>query len=91
MARSGGALEPPSAGRWEVGLAQRWRRLGDGVPYRGMHDPTDVVAGALLGTGWLAVTVGGVRLGVRHHELRAEAARENLENPARWWPRPRHG
>jgi hypothetical protein len=50
-----------------------------------------VVAGALLGTGWLAVTVGGIRLGVRHHEYGAETAGENLENPARWWPPPRHG
>jgi membrane-associated phospholipid phosphatase len=32
MARSGGPLEPPSGGRWEVGLAWRWRRLRDGVP-----------------------------------------------------------
>jgi hypothetical protein len=85
MARSGGPLEPPSGGRWEVGLAWRWRRLGDGL------HPTDVLAGALLGTGWLVVTVGGIRLGVRHHELRAETARENPENLARWWPRPRHG
>ena len=91
MARSGGPLEPPSAGRWEVGLAWRWRRLRDGVPYRGMHDATDVVAGALLGTGWRAVTVGGVRLSGRHHELWAETPGENPENPARWWPLPRHG
>jgi hypothetical protein len=56
-----------------------------------MHDPTDVFAGALLGAGWLAVTVGGVHPGVRHHELRAETSGENLENPARWWPLPRHG
>jgi hypothetical protein len=56
-----------------------------------MHDPTDVFAGAVLGTGWRAVTVGGVHPGVRHHELRAETPRENLENPARWWPLPRHG
>jgi len=59
--------------------------------YRGMHYPTDVLAGALLGTGWLAVTVGGIRLGVRHHELRAETAGENPQNPARRWPLPRHG
>ncbi|MDP9209814.1 MAG: hypothetical protein M3O65_15270 [Actinomycetota bacterium] len=56
-----------------------------------MHDPTDVLAGALLGTGWRAVTVGGIHLGVRHHELRAETPREHPENPARWWPLPRHG
>ena len=91
MARSGGPLEPPSGGRWEVGLAWRRRRLGDGVPYRSMQLSTDVVAGALLGTGWLAVTVGGIRLGVRHHEYGAETAGENLENPARRWPLPRHG
>ena len=59
--------------------------------YRGMHYPTDVLAGALLGTGWLAVTVRGIRLGVRHHELRAETAGGNPENPARRWPLPRHG
>jgi hypothetical protein len=45
-------------------------------------------AGALLGTGWLVVTMGGIHLGVRHHELRAETPREN---PARWWPPRRHG
>jgi membrane-associated phospholipid phosphatase len=59
--------------------------------YRGMHYPTDVLAGALLGTGWLAVTVGGIRLGVRHHELRAETAWANPQIPARRWPLPRHG
>jgi hypothetical protein len=37
MARSGGPLEPPSGGQWEVGLAWRWRRLRDGVPYRSMR------------------------------------------------------
>ena len=88
MARSGGPLEPPSSGQWEVGPARRWRRLRDGLPNQSMHDPTDVLAGALLGTGWRAVTVGGIHLGVRHHELRAETPREN---PARWWPLPRHG
>jgi len=91
MARSGGPLEPPSGGRWEVGLAWRWRQLRDEVPYRSMHDPTDVFAGVLLGTGWRAVTVGGIHPGVRHHELRAETSGENLEHPARWWPLPRHG
>jgi membrane-associated phospholipid phosphatase len=59
--------------------------------YRGMHDSTDVLAGAMLGTGWLAGTTRGVRLGVRHHELRAETVGANPENPARWWPLPRHG
>ena len=58
---------------------------------RGMHDPTDVLAGVQVGTGWLTVTVCGIRLGVRHHELRAETAGENPENPARRWPLPRHG
>jgi membrane-associated phospholipid phosphatase len=53
-----------------------------------MHYPTDVLAGMLVGTGWLAVTVRGIRLGVCHHELRAETAGEN---PARRWPLPRHG
>jgi hypothetical protein len=88
MARSGGPLEPPSAGQWEVGLAWRRRRLRHEVPYQSMHDPTAVLAGVLLGTGWRAVTVGGIHPGVRHHELRAETPREN---PARRWPRPRHG
>lgn len=59
--------------------------------YRGMHYPTDVLAGALLGAGWLAVTVRGIRLGVRHHELRAEAAEKNPERPARRRSLPRHG
>jgi undecaprenyl-diphosphatase len=59
--------------------------------YRGMHDPTDVLAGVLVGTGWLAVTVCGIGLGVRHHELRAETAGENPDNRARRWPLPRHG
>jgi undecaprenyl-diphosphatase len=59
--------------------------------YRGMHYPTDVLAGALLGAGWLAVTVRGIRIGVRHHELRAETAGKNPREPARQWPLPRHG
>jgi hypothetical protein len=53
--------------------------------------PADVLAGALLGTGWLVVTVRGSLPGVRHRELRAETAGENPANPARRWPRPRHG
>ena len=57
----------------------------------GMHDPTAGLVGVLVGTGWLAVTVCGIRLGVRHHELRAETAGENPQNPARRWPLPRHG
>jgi hypothetical protein len=91
MARSGGPLEPPSGGQWEVGLAWRRRRLRDGLQHRSMYDPTDVLAGALLGTAWLVVTMGGIRPGVHHHELRAETPRENPENPARWWPPRRHG
>jgi hypothetical protein len=88
MARSGGPLEPPSSGRWEVGLAWPWRRLRDGLQYQSMHHPTDVLTSAQLGTGWLVVTVGGIHLGIGHHELRAVTPREN---PARWWPPPRHG
>jgi hypothetical protein len=53
--------------------------------------PADVLAGALWGTGWLVVTVRGIRLGVRHREFRAETAGEDPANPARRWPRPRHG
>jgi hypothetical protein len=90
MARSGGPLEPPSGGRLggRVGVALATAR--DVLQYRSVYDPTDVLAGVLLGTGWLVVTVGGIHLGVRHHEFRAETPREN-PNPARWWPPPRHG
>ncbi len=38
--------------------------------YRGMHFPTDVVAGALLSLTWLPLTVRAVRLGVLHRQLR---------------------
>jgi hypothetical protein len=67
-----------------VALATAARR----APVPEHDDPTDVLAGALLGTGWLVVTVGGIHLGVRHHEFPAETPREN---PARWWPPRRHG
>jgi len=42
--------------------------------YRGMHFPSDVLAGAVLGGSWLAVSVRAVRLGVLHHELRTSRA-----------------
>ena len=35
--------------------------------YRGMHFPTDVIAGALLSIVWLPLVVRAVRLGVLHH------------------------
>jgi undecaprenyl-diphosphatase len=38
--------------------------------YRGMHFPTDVVGGILLGGLWLLATVRGIRLGVAHWALR---------------------
>lgn len=37
--------------------------------YRGMHFPTDVLAGAALGVIWLLITVHCTRLGVGHAEL----------------------
>jgi undecaprenyl-diphosphatase len=84
---------------WSVLLRGLLTLLATAVPiavalsrtYRGMHDPTDVLVGVLVGTGWLAVTVCGIRRGVRHHELRAETAGEDPANPARRWPLPRHG
>jgi membrane-associated phospholipid phosphatase len=39
--------------------------------YRGMHFPTDVIGGALLGLAWLWLSVRAVRLGVLHQQLRA--------------------
>lgn len=38
--------------------------------YRGMHFPSDVVAGALLSLVWLPLAVRGIRLGVLHQRLR---------------------
>jgi undecaprenyl-diphosphatase len=38
--------------------------------YRGMHNPTDVVCGALIGMGCLAVGYVAVRTGVRVAEAR---------------------
>ncbi|HWD47364.1 MAG TPA: phosphatase PAP2 family protein, partial [Actinomycetota bacterium] len=38
--------------------------------YRGMHFPTDVLGGAVLGVVWLGATVRGIRLGVAHWALR---------------------
>ena len=38
--------------------------------YRGMHFPTDVVGGVVLGGLWLLATVRGIRIGVAHWALR---------------------
>jgi membrane-associated phospholipid phosphatase len=38
--------------------------------YRGMHYPSDVLGGVLLGGLWLVAAVRGVRLGVAHRRLR---------------------
>jgi membrane-associated phospholipid phosphatase len=40
--------------------------------YRGMHFPSDVLGGVLLGCVWLLATVRGIRLGVLHRRLRRE-------------------
>jgi membrane-associated phospholipid phosphatase len=37
--------------------------------YRGMHYPTDVASGALLGVLWLVTAVKGVRLGAVQHDM----------------------
>jgi membrane-associated phospholipid phosphatase len=42
--------------------------------YRGMHFPSDVIAGALLGLVWLSLTVRAIRLGVLHHQVREGAS-----------------
>jgi membrane-associated phospholipid phosphatase len=42
--------------------------------YRGMHFPTDVLAGALLGGVWLVVALKGVRLGVVHRALHQDSS-----------------
>lgn len=42
--------------------------------YRGMHYPTDVLSGALLGGAWLFTAVKGVRLGGLQHDLRGSPA-----------------
>jgi membrane-associated phospholipid phosphatase len=49
--------------------------------YRGMHFPTDVVGGILLGGLWLLATVRGIRLGVAHWALRHGG--EAAEHPGR--------
>jgi membrane-associated phospholipid phosphatase len=41
--------------------------------YRGMHFPSDVLGGVLLGSVWLLAVVRGIRLGVLHRSLRHQA------------------
>ncbi len=43
--------------------------------YRGMHHPTDVAAGALVGVGALLVAAAATRAGARAAETRADVAR----------------
>jgi membrane-associated phospholipid phosphatase len=54
--------------------------------YRGMHYPSDVLAGAALSATWLALSARAVRLGVIHRGQRARADRV-----ARRRPLLRHG
>jgi membrane-associated phospholipid phosphatase len=65
-----------------------------GRVYRGMHHPTDVIAGALLGFAALAVSVAAVHsYRARAGSLRdepVEADREARDRPAAVWQVPRH-
>jgi membrane-associated phospholipid phosphatase len=47
--------------------------------YRGMHYPTDVLSGALLGGTWLFTAVKGVRLGALQHDLRKSPRTSPME------------
>jgi membrane-associated phospholipid phosphatase len=38
--------------------------------YRGMHYPSDVLGGVVLGVAWLFLVVKGIRIGVAHYQLR---------------------
>jgi membrane-associated phospholipid phosphatase len=42
--------------------------------YRGMHFPSDVLGGVVLGTVWLFASVRAIRLGVFHRQLAADQA-----------------
>jgi len=55
--------------------------VGAARMYRGMHYPSDVIGGALLGAIWLALSVRAVRLGVLHRRLRAGAGRAGRRQP----------